>query len=191
MNDALIDLYRGVQGRRVCVGYSGYTVDRHGNVFSHRKKVGLGRGNGKGTRVIIDYFSNGKKLTPRMGRGGYPVVGLVGKGGHQCYVHRLVAEAFVPNPYNKPQVNHKDSNPLNSSADNLEWVTQLENNQHALKKGRRGGKHCNFTKLTEDEVREIRELASAGTHRQAIASAYGITAGYVSDLKMRRSWKYI
>jgi len=47
-------------------------------------------------------------------------------------VHRIVAEAFLPNPSNLPEVNHKDSNPQNNSVDNLEWVTCSENSRHRL-----------------------------------------------------------
>lgn len=57
-----------------------------------------------------------------------------GKAKH-CSVHRLVAEAFIPNPENKPTVNHIDCNRKNNRADNLEWATQSENVRHSVKLG--------------------------------------------------------
>lgn len=55
-------------------------------------------------------------------------------------VHRLVAQAFIPNPDNKPAVNHINSNCLDNRAVNLEWCTIAENNHHALTNGRRKAK---------------------------------------------------
>ena len=66
---------------------------------------------------------------------GYPQVVLNNKK-HKCFrVHRLVAEAFIPNPQNKSTVNHIDGNKTNNKLNNLEWNTIKENNDHALRTG--------------------------------------------------------
>ena len=65
---------------------------------------------------------------------GYLKVHLMKERKYQTFrVHRLVGLAFIPNPLNKPQINHKDGNKLNNSVDNLEWVTNEENYEHAIK----------------------------------------------------------
>lgn len=68
---------------------------------------------------------------------GYLLTGLKYRGTNtRPYIHRLVAQAFIPNPENKPQVNHKDGNRSNNHLSNLEWVTPSENNldAHARRK---------------------------------------------------------
>jgi len=72
---------------------------------------------------------------------GYLSVGLRHNGITAMFrVHRLVAKIYVPNPENKPQVNHKDLDKKNNHKSNLEWVTNRENTIHAVLNGRKGGK---------------------------------------------------
>lgn len=75
-------------------------------------------------------------LIPSVKDDGYKSVKLYKDNiGHQKAVHRVVAEAYIPNPENKPQVNHKDLNKKNNEVQNLEWVTQDENQSHAIRNG--------------------------------------------------------
>nr|DAR89802.1 MAG TPA: homing endonuclease [Caudoviricetes sp.] len=108
-------------------GYEGkYEVSTHGRV---RSLIGSG---GESRICVLKPFI-AKTLSINYAR--------VGLSKHQQnktkFIHRLVAETFIPNPENKPFVNHIDNNPLNNSVSNLEWCTQKENIQHSLKQGRR------------------------------------------------------
>ena len=83
-------------------------------------------------RVRSCHHGKTKILTPYKNERGYLKVGLsVGKRKTQKFrVNRLVALAFIPNPYNLPQVNHKDGNKENNSYTNLEWATNEINSKH-------------------------------------------------------------
>jgi|ERR1039458_423185 hypothetical protein len=70
------------------------------------------------------------------GKSRYPAVLLYRDGKRKlCTLHRLVAEAFIPNPENKPQVNHRDGRKTNNKYLNLEWATASENRKHAFAAG--------------------------------------------------------
>lgn len=76
-------------------------------------------------------------------------------------VHRLVSIAFIPNPYNLPQINHIDGNKDNNCVTNLEWCDNSYNQRHAVQQGLKDRKkmslHCHLRKLTPDQVSFIRK----------------------------------
>lgn len=79
-------------------------------------------------------------MKPSTNIAGYLQINLNSEGNLKNYkIHRLVAEAFIPNPENKPQVNHIDEDKTNNLASNLEWVTAKENNNH-------GTRNCRISK---------------------------------------------
>ena len=79
----------------------------------------------------------GKWLKLQKDTSGYLSIQLSKNNATKAFsVHRLVAQTFIPNPKNKPEVNHKDCNPSNNNFNNLEWCTQKENIQYASRMGR-------------------------------------------------------
>ena len=82
------------------------------------------------------YNRYGKEIKPFISSQGYYRVSLYKNGRYYKFqLHRLVAEHFIPNPNNLPQVNHKDTNKLHCEASNLEWSTQSGNIKHAINNG--------------------------------------------------------
>lgn len=95
--------------------------------------VGLYQVSSKGNIMSLNYNHTGvsRQRVPRVGKGGYLYVILHKNGESKTIkVHRLVAIAFIPNPNNLPQVNHKDENKLNNSVENLEWCDSSYNNKY-------------------------------------------------------------
>lgn len=109
-------------------GYEGlYQISNFGRIKSLPKK----RINGTNF-----YIQKEKILKLQLKTKRYLGINLTKNKMHKNFlVHRLVAEAFIDNPYDLPQVNHKDCNKLNNNINNLEWCTQEENLNHALRNG--------------------------------------------------------
>ena len=102
-------------------------------------------------------------------------------------VHRLVAEAFIENPKNYPQVNHKDGNKKNNNVDNLEWVNNSMNLKHAYSnklKSNFGTKNP-YHKLSDNDVKTIAKYFDMCYNRQEIAEKYKINITTVYTIGRR------
>lgn len=173
-------------------GYEGrYQVSNIGNVKS------LDRG--------IQYRPNeiryriGRVLSFDVHRKGYLRVCIEGK---KFMVHRLVSMAFIPNPFNLPEVNHKDLDKKNNRVENLEWVTSSQNVRHAealgaFKKNREslrirttGSNHKNAV-LNEKLVLKIRAHYEEIGSIVKTAKHFGLNKGTVDSVLRRKSWKHI
>lgn len=125
-------------------GYEGYyQISSQGNVRSVDRFDGV-------------HDRKGTVIKPNLKQNGYLQVGLRKHNTRKWFgVHRLVAIHFIENPNNKPQVNHIDGNKQNNTIENLEWVTEKENQTHAAKRGLRdnmpkGERHSNYGKYGEN-----------------------------------------
>ncbi|QIW89817.1 HNH endonuclease [Bacillus phage Izhevsk] len=104
-----------------------YEVSNLGNVRSIDRYVNSRHG---------QRFVKGITMSPSDEKGGYKKVRLKDSSKVKNYrVHRLIALAFLPNPNNLPEVNHKDGNKNNNSVENLEWSSRSDNVQHAFDNG--------------------------------------------------------
>ena len=124
-----------------------------------------------------------RKVKRKINRGGYPYVHL-GYKGPTPTIHRLVAEAFVPGREPGLEVAHSDGDKQNCRADNLRWTTRKDNHADKRKHGTWG------RKLTEGQVREVREMYAQGDLTQnEIGTRFGITQATVSKLIRGDRWK--
>lgn len=184
--------------------FPNYSITPDGQVYSHLTNKYL-------TPFVTAVFI--KKLNKYLG---YPKVQLRHDGvKKRRFIHRLVAEAYIPNPNNYPQVNHIDGDKLNFSIENLEWVTSKMNVQHAydtglmnlerpkgkehglyrpeahIKQPRKKGDLHKSTKIPDSVIKQIPVLFKLYKGRpcrnQLIASELGIRQQLVSQVLTGRN----
>ena len=106
-------------------------------------------------------------------------------------VHRLVAETFLHKDKNKLYVNHIDGSKINNNVDNLEWVTQSENQLHAYKIGLQKiqyGEDRYVAKLTVKDVVEIKKRLKTGETCYRIAKDYPVNQATIFDIHKNKTW---
>lgn len=159
-------------------GFSGFEISADGKVRNPR---------------------TGRVLKQRISSKGYPTVGLwqPGRKSLPVLVHRAVAATFIGPCPEGHAVNHINGIKTDNRATNLEYMTLGDNNRHAIAAGlvdtekRReiARRMKRPTKLSEEQVREIRRRRAAGEPRLRIAEEYGVDRGTVSNITLGRAWK--
>lgn len=168
-----------------------YQISNYGRVKSLSKIVRNSKTKNS-SRVIDEKIL--KERYRKNGRGCYLSVQLCKYGiKKSLQVHRLVANAFISNPMNKPCVNHINGNKKDNRVDNLEWCTYSENQKHAIETGLFKDKCENnpMAKLKNTDIPNIRYMIKIGISQRQIASIYNVHFGTISNINKKITWKDI
>ena len=133
-------------------------------------------------------------LKPKYNQKGYQYVNL-SVDRHKSikwYIHRLVGFHFIPNPENKPQVNHIDGNPSNNNVDNLEWVTNEENQRHAVLNNLHfQGETHKDSKFTNESVKLLPRLIEIGFSVKDINNLTGVAVQNLYKIILGKTWRQL
>ncbi|MEI9553810.1 NUMOD4 domain-containing protein [Enterobacter hormaechei] len=147
----------------------------------------------------ISYLTKEKIMTGTPDGHGYLQVDLFqGKGSKRksAKIHRLVAKAFVPNPFGLPEVNHKDGDKQNNGEDNLEWVTTQQNITHACETGLRRyneGEDMHNSIAEKDLVIECKRWIAKGKTNKWINENIvkdALCKSWISKVRMGKLWRH-
>ena len=156
------------------VGYEGiYQVSNLGNIKSLDRVVEL-KSKNQFTGFTTLRLTKGKNISKVVNTKGYYQIALYKNGVMKNkLLHRLIAEAFIPNPENKPTVNHIDGNKLNDNLENLEWATSKEQTQHAIKK-------LNFKSVISKQCRDRQKEL----HQRKVRRSDGVIFNSIKEASM-------
>jgi hypothetical protein len=172
-----------------CIGY--YLVSTFGRVKSVEREIYREYKNGK--KDMMKTKERIMKMTLTFD--GYHQLCVRIEGKVVCVrTHRFVAETFIPNLENKPEVNHKDGIKTHNFVDNLEWVTAKENVRHAFDTGLNNiqkGENARNVKLTDEKVLEIKIKLKDGASQKELANEYGVGQATISNINTGYTWSHV
>lgn len=171
-------------------GYNGlYKISNTGRIIAYsRQREGYSyKAKRKTTRIYKE-----KELKITKGERYYFII-LMKNGKYRTeLLHRLIAKAFISNPYNKPNINHIDFNTFNNSISNLEWCTQYENIHHTMNNGRNKqlkGSECGKSKFNDIQVFEIRNMKKQGISEKEISEKYKVSKSCINRIINFKAYK--
>lgn len=139
-------------------------------------------------------LKKGQILKPSLDRYGYPQINLSSPQSKPTTykIHRLVAEAFIPNAENKPCINHINGIKTDNKVNNLEWVTHSENNKHAYNIGLSDAKGVKSgrAKLTNEKVYAIKYKMIGFTNKK-LGEIFCIDNSHIGAIKNGKAWPHI
>ena len=133
-------------------------------------------------------ISSGRILKPFLGKGYLRVHLSRDNVSTMPTIHRLVAKEFCEGTWEGRQVNHIDGNKLNNNANNLEWVTQLENVEHAVRLGIH--KTISLRKFTDSQVLEMLNLSKTMSSR-SVCKKFGASNSFLNRVRKGRVYKHL
>src|ERR1051325_7562758 len=174
-------------------GWAGYDVSNKGRIRSYRRQQAL-KGNGKRWASVILSEPHTRKPSPD-GSGYFYIRLCGGIGKHGCpKIHKLVAAAFVSNPWDLPEVNHKTGLKSDNRAGNLEFVTRGQNIKHAHANGlivAPRGEAQPISKMTDAKVTEMRRRSANGEKTRTLARAFGIHQKTAMSIVREQTWRHL
>lgn len=149
----------------------------------------------KGGRLRSYHRGKVRLIKPKINEEGYYQIGLYKDGKTYCKVlNQLVAQAFIPNPDDKPEVDHRDNNPLNNDVENLRWATRKENAEYAAETGRyRIGENHGNAVLTAKLAKEIYDSYIPHSKEfgiKALAQKYGVSRSTIENIVYGKTWTH-
>lgn len=162
------------------------TIEGYGGRYSVSNKGNIRTNAYINTHAIYGTAKHKEKYRqPLTGARGYlrTVLTDENKKQHYIQIHRLVASAFIPNPLNLPQVNHKDGNKKNNCLENLEWCTNEQNREHAMKMGLiKKRDQLPHAKIKSEEIPKIQMMLRLGNSQKKVADFYGVNQQTISKI---------